>query len=55
MGPGAAGRPPRHVLAQLGLQLSGGEAFFFIPRLWSPSVSGDVIANRNCPVWTNVY
>lgn len=41
MGPGAGEHPPDPVLAQLGLQLSGGEPAVLIPRHWSLPVSGD--------------
>lgn len=56
--PEAAEHPPDLVLAQLGLQLSGGEPIVLIPRLWSLSVSGDMIANNvygNCPVSTKIH
>lgn len=43
MGTGAGERPPDPVMAQLGLQLSGGEPTVLIPRQWSPPVSGDVM------------
>lgn len=40
MGTGAREHPPKLVLAQLGLQVSGGEPNVVIPHLWSLSVSG---------------